>query len=75
LLASVAPNVYGTFGTLAAAIVTQLDSASTDGTGFAVSTLAELGLILAVISVAVNLLARLVIRRSSRLGAPLGRAA
>jgi phosphate transport system permease protein len=75
LLASVATNAYGTFGTLAAAIVTQLDSASTDGTGFAVSTLAELGLILAIISVAVNLLARLVIRRSSRLGAPLGRAA
>ncbi len=55
--------MYGTFGTLAAAIVTQLDSASTDGTGFAVSTLAELGLILAVISVAVNLLARLVIKQ------------
>jgi phosphate transport system permease protein len=75
VLASVAPNVYGTFGTLAAAIVTQLDSASTDGTGIAVSTLAEMGLILAVISVGVNLLARLVIRRSSRLGAPVGRAA
>ena len=75
LLASVAPNAYGTFGTLAAAIVTQLDSASTDGTGFAVSTLAELGLILAVISVAVNLAARLVIKRSARLGAPVGRAA
>jgi len=74
LLAQVAPNAFGTFGTLAAAIVTQLDSASGDGTGFAVSTLAELGLILAIISVGVNLLARLVIRRSSRLGAPLGRA-
>jgi phosphate transport system permease protein len=75
LLASVAPNVYGTFGTLAAAIVTQLDSASTDGTGIAVATLAEMGLILAIISVGVNLLARLVIKRSSRLGAPVGRAA
>jgi ABC-type phosphate transport system permease subunit len=40
-----------------------------------VSTLAELGLILAVISIAVNLLARLVIKRSSRLGGPVGRAA
>jgi phosphate transport system permease protein len=75
LLASVAPNAYGTFGTLAAAIVTQLDSASSDGTGFALSTLAEMGLILAVISVGVNLAARLVIKRSSRLGAPVGRAA
>ena len=75
LLAAVAPNAYGTFGTLAAAIVTQLDSASTDATGFAVSTLAEMGLILAIISVGVNLLARVIIRRSSRLGAPVGRAA
>jgi ABC-type phosphate transport system permease subunit len=40
-----------------------------------VSTLAELGLILAVISVGVNLAARLVIKRSTRLGAPVGRAA
>jgi phosphate transport system permease protein len=74
LLASVAPNAYGTFGTLAAAIVTQLDSAAGDGTGFAVATLAEMGLILAVISVGVNLAARLVIKRSARLGAPVGRA-
>jgi phosphate transport system permease protein len=74
LLAALPSNIFGTFGTIAAAIVTQLDSAASDGTGFAVSTLAELGLILAVISVGVNLLARLVIRRSSRLGAPVGRA-
>jgi phosphate transport system permease protein len=72
-LAALPSNIYGTFGTIAATIVNQLDSASSDGTGFAVATLAELGLILAVISVAVNLLARLVINRSSRLGAPLGR--
>ena len=74
LLASLPSNIYGTFGTIAATIVTQLDSASSDGTGFALATLAELGLILAVISVGVNLLARVVIRRSSRLGAPVGRA-
>ena len=39
------------------------------------ATLAELGLVLAVISVAVNLAARLIINRSSRLGAPVGRGA
>ncbi len=41
--------------TIAAAIVTQLDSAYTDGTGFAVATLAEVALVLAVISVLVNI--------------------
>ena len=40
---------------MAATILTQLDGALTDGTGFAVATLAELALVLAVISVAVNL--------------------
>ena len=40
--------------TIAATIVTQLDGAQTDGTGFAVSTLAELGLVLALISIRVN---------------------
>jgi phosphate transport system permease protein len=74
LLAALPSNIYGTFGTIASTIVNQLDGALTDGTGFELSTLAELGLILAVISVAVNLLARMVIHRSSRLSAPLGRA-
>jgi phosphate transport system permease protein len=73
-LSSLPSNIYGTFGTIAAAIVTQLDGASADGTGFAVATLAELALILAVISVGVNLLARLVINRSGHLAAPVGRA-
>ena len=50
-----APNIYGSMTTIAATILTQLDGAQTDGTGFAVATLAELGLVLAVISVAVNL--------------------
>ena len=55
----VAPNVYSPMSTIAALIVTQLDSAFTDGTGFAVSTLAEVALVLAVLSVLVNLAARL----------------
>ena len=45
--------------TMAATILTQLDGAQTDGTGFALATLAELALVLAVISVVVNLAARL----------------
>lgn len=74
VLGSVAPNIYGTMTTIAATIVSQLDSAATDGTGFAISTLAEAGLVLAVISVVVNLFARLIVNRSSRFSAPVGRA-
>ena len=44
-------NIYLPFTTVAATILTQLDGALTDGTGFAVATLAELALVLAVISV------------------------
>ncbi len=74
VLGTVAPNVYGTMTTIAATIVTQLDSAATDGTGFAVATLAEAGLVLAIISVVVNLLARTIVRRAGRMAAPVGRA-
>ena len=52
------PTIYLPFTTVAATILTQLDGALTDGTGFAVATLAELALVLAVISVGVNLVAR-----------------
>ena len=68
----IAPNIYQPFDTIAATILTQLDGAQTDGTGFAVATLAELALVLAVISVAVNLVARLIISRTSRSGGPVG---
>lgn len=72
LLNTISSNVYGTMGTVAAAIVTQLDSAFTDGTGFAVETLAELALVLAVVSVLVNLLARYIVHRTNSLAAPVG---
>jgi phosphate transport system permease protein len=74
-LNTISPNIYGTMGTIAAAIVTQLDSAYTDGTGFAVSALAEAALVLAVITIAANVIARLIIARSSHTAAPVGRAA
>jgi len=73
ILGAVAPNIYGTMTTIAATLVTQLDSSFTDGTGFATATLAEAGLILAVISVGVNLLARTIVKRTSRHSAPVGR--
>ena len=73
MLGSLTPNIYGTMTTIAATIVSQLDSALTDGTGFALSTLAEAGLLLAVISVLVNLAARSIVKRTSRLAAPVGR--
>jgi phosphate transport system permease protein len=62
----VAPNVYSPMSTMAALIVTQLDSAQTDGIGFAVASIAELALVLAVLSVLVNLGARWIVRRSAR---------
>ena len=65
-------NIFGTFGTIAATIVDELQSSATDATGFTTATLAELGLILAIVSVAVNLFARFIITRSSKIGAPLG---
>lgn len=71
----VAPNVYSPMTTIAAAIATQLDSALTDGTGFSVASLAEIALVLAVMSVLVNLAARWIVHRTSRLGGPVGRAA
>ncbi len=65
-------TIYLPFTTVAATILTQLDGALTDGTGFAVATLAELALVLAVISVAVNLVARLIVNRTGRVHAPVG---
>lgn len=65
-------TIYQPMTTVAATILTQLDGAQTDGTGFYVATLAELALVLAVISVAVNLVARLIVNRTGRIHAPVG---
>jgi phosphate transport system permease protein len=51
-------NVYAPISTMAAFIVSQLDSALQDPTGMAVRTLAEIALVLSIISVAINALAR-----------------
>ena len=63
-------TIYLPFTTIAATILTQLDGQLANPQG--VSTLAELALVLAVISVAVNLLARLIVKRTGRVGAPVG---
>jgi phosphate transport system permease protein len=72
-LGSVTSNIYGTMTTIAATIVTDLDSALLDGTGFAVRTIAELALVLMVITLAVNIGARLLVRRVSGTALPVGR--
>lgn len=65
-------NIYATMTTIAATIVSQLDSAMTDSTNFAVKTLAEVGLVLMVITLLTNVAARMV-RRVSRTALPVGR--
>jgi phosphate transport system permease protein len=66
-------SFYSSFNTIAAAIVNQLDGAQTDASGLALSTLAELGLVLLVITVVVNVGARLLVRRVATTALPVGR--
>ncbi|HXP19183.1 MAG TPA: phosphate ABC transporter permease subunit PstC [Streptosporangiaceae bacterium] len=72
-LTTVATNLYGAMTTIAATIVTQLDGAFQDATGFALSSFAELGLVLMVITLLVNVAARLLVRRVSGTALPVGR--
>ena len=66
-------SFYSSFNTIAAAIVNQLDGAQTDASGLAISTLAELGLVLFVITLVANLGARLLVRRVATTALPVGR--
>jgi phosphate transport system permease protein len=70
---SLATNFYGGMTTIAAAIVQNLDSAFGDGSGFSVDTIAELALILMIITLATNIIARLLVRRVSGTALPVGR--
>jgi phosphate transport system permease protein len=72
-LSSVPGNIYATMTTISATIVTQLDSALTDGTGFAIKSIAELALVLMVITLIVNVAARFLVRRVSGTALPVGR--
>jgi phosphate transport system permease protein len=66
-------SLYGAMTTIAATIVNQLDSAFNDVTGLAVSTMAELGLVLLVITLMANVGARFLVRRVSTTALPVGR--
>ena len=73
VLGTLPTNIYSTFNTIAATIVTTLDSALIDGTGLAVRTLAEAALALMVVTLLANVGARLLVRKVSTTALPVGR--
>jgi phosphate transport system permease protein len=67
-------NIYSPFSTMAATIAAFLDSALTDSTGMAVSSLAEVGIILLLLTLVTNFGGRWIARRfSGDAGLPVGR--
>jgi phosphate transport system permease protein len=70
-LGQVATNLYAAMITVAANIVQNLDTVITDQLG--VRTYAELALVLLIITLATNVLARLMVRRVSGTALPVGR--
>jgi phosphate transport system permease protein len=66
-------SLYGAMTTIAATIVSELDAAFNDVSGLAVSTMAELGLVLLVITLIANVGARVLVRRVSTTALPVGR--
>jgi phosphate transport system permease protein len=73
VLGTVPSSLYLPMGTIASTIVSQLDGALSDGTGFAVQTLAEFALVLAVITLFTNIAARLLVKRVAGTALPVGR--
>lgn len=63
---AIAHNIYGSMDTIAAFIVTNLDAAQGDPSGLAVRAIAEAALVLLIITLLVNVVARLIVRKSSR---------
>lgn len=74
-LGALPSNIYSTMTTIAATVVSQLDSALTDSTNFAVKTLAEVSLVLMLITLLTNMAARALVRRASSTALPVGRGA
>jgi phosphate transport system permease protein len=72
-LGAIPVNIYGTMTTIAATVVQTVDTAFQDGTGFSLRALAELCLVLMVITLVTNVLARLLVRRVSGTALPVGR--
>jgi phosphate transport system permease protein len=61
-----AANIFGTTGTIATTIVSQLDGALADPSHLEVKSLAEAALVLFVVTLLVNVGARMIVRRSAR---------
>lgn len=72
-LGAIPTNIYSTMTTIAATVVSQLDSALTDSTDFAVKTLAEVSLLLMVITLLRNVAAWALVRRTTSTALPVGR--
>jgi phosphate transport system permease protein len=72
-LGALPSNIYSTMTTIAATVVSQLDSALTDSTNFAIKTLAEVSLVLMLITLLTNMAARALVRRASSTALPVGR--
>lgn len=72
-LGAVPGNLYAAMTTISATIVQSVESALQDATGLAIRTLAELGLVLMVITLLTNVVARLLVRRVSGTALPVGR--
>jgi phosphate transport system permease protein len=72
-LSALPSNIYQAMTTISATIVTQLDGSFSDGTGFAVRNIAELALVLMVITLAANVGARWLVKRVSGTALPVGR--
>ncbi len=62
----IAQSIFSTTGTIASTVVSQLDSSQSDPTGLAVKSLAEAALVLFLITLLVNVVARMIVRRSAR---------
>lgn len=72
-LGALPANIYSTMTTIAATVVSQLDSALTDSTNFTLKTLAEVSLVLMIITLLTNVAARALVRRVSGTALPVGR--
>ena len=63
---SLPQNIYQPVNTIAAVIVSQLESALTDSSGMAQRSLAELAVVLFLITLAVNIIARVALHGADR---------
>ncbi len=72
-LAGYPHSIFQSFATLAASIAQLLDNALLDGTKMAVHALAEVGLVLLLITLVTNFAGRLITSRLAGVGLPVGR--